>query len=145
MGGALHMTNLVIDVVILLVLVAISVSVARAWRVRPVRLNPLPPEARSRYVAAWERIEKRFMDAPEEAVQEADSLITVILGEQGHPVAGDRVAGRRGGAPLEVAGEQERDRAEALPRALLDYRSVFVHMVGTEKVEPVAEGRRETA
>ena len=139
------MTNLVIDVVILLVLVAISVSVARAWRVRPVRLNPLPPEARSRYVAAWERIEKRFMDAPEEAVQEADSLITVILGEQGHPVAGDRVPGRLRVARREFAKGQKRHRTEDLRRALLDYRAVFVHMVGTEKVEPVAEGRRETA
>lgn len=139
------MTNLVIDVVILLVLVAISVSVARAWRVRPVRLNALPAETRSRYVAAWERIEKRFMDAPEEAVQEADSLITVMLGEQGHPVAGDRVPGRLRVARREFAQGQKRHRTEDLRRALLDYRAVFERMVGTEKVEPVAEGRRETA
>lgn len=139
------MTNVVIDVVILLVLVAIAVSVARAWRVRPVRPNPLPAETRSRYAAAWERIEKRFVDAPEEAVREADSLLTVMLGEQGHPVAGDRLPGRLRAARREFARGRRRHRTEDLRRALLDYRTVFVQMIGPERAEPVAEGRRETA
>src|SRR4030081_3007619 len=66
----MDLTGLVVDVVILLVIVAIVFSVARAWRTRPARarLTALPSEARARYVLAWERIEKRFMDAPEEAV-----------------------------------------------------------------------------
>ncbi|TMF42851.1 MAG: hypothetical protein E6I23_12390 [Chloroflexi bacterium] len=139
------MTNVVIDVVILLVLVAIAVSAARAWRVRPVRPNPLPAETRSRYVAAWERIEKRFMDAPEDAVQEADSLVTVMLGEQGHAVAGDRLPPRLREARREFARGQKRHRTEDLRRALLDYRAAFVHMIGPERAEPFAEGRRETA
>ena len=139
------MTNVVIDVVILLVLVAIAVSVARAWRVRPVRPSPLPAEARSRYVAAWERIEKRFMDAPEDAVQEADSLLTVMLGEQGHAVAGDRLPPRLREARREFARGKRRHRTEDLRRALLEYREAFARMSGPERAEPVAEGRRETA
>ena len=139
------MTNLVIDVLILFVLVAIAVSVARAWRVRPVHLSPLPAETRSRYVAAWDRIEKRFMDAPEDAVQEADSLLTVMLGEQGHAVAGDRLPPGLREARREFARRKRRHRTEDLRRALLGYREAFVQMIGPERAEPVAEGRRETA
>jgi hypothetical protein len=139
------MTSVVIDVVILLVLVAAAGSVARAWRIRPVRPNPLAAETRSRYVAAWERIEKRFMDAPEDAVKEADSLMTVMLGEQGHAVGGDRLPPKLREARRQFARGQKRHRTEDLRRALLDYREAFARMVGPERTEPVAEGRRETA
>ncbi|HXL18042.1 MAG TPA: hypothetical protein VN961_11040, partial [Streptosporangiaceae bacterium] len=85
--------SLIVDVVIVLVIVAVALSIARAWRARTgrVRQTPLDPDARSRYVAAWERIEKRFMDAPEEAAQEADAVLTALLGERGHPLGADRL------------------------------------------------------
>ena len=143
----MDLTGLVVDVVILLVIVAIVFSVARAWRTRPAsaRLTALPSEARARYVLAWERIEKRFMDAPEEAVQEADSLMTAMLGERGHPLGHDRLPRRLRDARRKLAEGQRRQRTEDLRRALLDYRAVFGQMIGSEPPEQVAEGRRETA
>jgi hypothetical protein len=143
----MDLTGLVVDVVILLVIVAIVFSVARAWRTRPARarLTALPSEARARYVLAWERIEKRFMDAPEEAVQEADSLMTAMLGERGHALAEDRLPHRLRRARAKLADGMRRHRTEDLRQALLDYRVVFGEMVGPETREQVAEGRRETA
>ena len=90
----MNLTSLTVDIVILFVIIAIGVSVVRAWRWRPARgrLTTLPSEARNHYVTGWDRIEKRFMDAPDEAVREADSLLTVLLGERGHPLRNDRPA-----------------------------------------------------
>ena len=143
----MDLTTLVIDVVIFLVVVAILFSIARAWRARPARsrLVPLRPEARSRYADSWNRIEKRFMDAPEEAVTEADSLITAMLGERGHPLGGDRLPRQLHSARRKLAEGQKRHRTEDLRLALLDYRAVFSQVIGPEVREPVAEGRRETA
>jgi hypothetical protein len=143
----MDLTGLTVDVLVLLVIVAVGYSVARAWRTRPARaqLTALPSESRARYVLAWERIEKRFMDAPKEAVQEADSLVIAMLGERGHPLAEDRLPHRLRRARAKLADGMRRHRTEDLRQALLDYRVVFGEMVGPETREQVAEGRRETA
>jgi len=139
--------SLIVDVVIVLVIVAVAFSVARAWRTRPARahLTPLDPDARSRYMAAWERIEQRFLDAPEEAAQEADGLMLAMLGERGHPLGADRIPYQLRKARRNLADGQRRHRTDDLRRALLDYRAVFGRMLGPEKSEQAGEGRRETA
>lgn len=143
----MDLMSLVIDIVIFLVIAAVVVSVIRAFRARPSRvaLSPLPTETRTRYVTAWERIEKRFVDAPEEAVQEADSLMVALLGERGHPLGDDRLPRRLRAARREVALGQRHHRTEYLRRALLHYRAVFGQVIGPEPREQVPEGRRETA
>jgi hypothetical protein len=143
----MNLTTLVIDLVILLVIAAIAISVVRAWRTRPPRahLTALPTEARGRYLAAWDRIEKHFLEAPQEAVQEADSLVLAMLGERGHPLGHDRLPRRLREARRKLAEGQRRHRTEDLRRALLDYRSVFGEMIGIEQPKRVTEGRPETA
>jgi hypothetical protein len=144
----MDLTSLVVDGVILLVILAVLISVGRAWRNRPARpqLIALPPEARNRYVVAWERIEKRFMDAPEEATSEADALLLAMLGERGHPLATNRIPYKLRSARRKFAEGRRRHRTEDLRQALLDYRAVFNKMIGPEiQREEVAEGRRETA
>jgi len=139
--------SLIVDVVIVLLIVAVAISIVRAWRTRPARahLTSLDSEARSRYLTAWERIEKRFMDAPEEAAQEADSLLTALLGERGHPLGADRIPYQLRKARRNLADGQRRHRTEDLRRALLDYRAMLGRMLGPEKSEQAGEGRRETA
>jgi hypothetical protein len=46
-------------------------------------LRPLDPSSRQRYVAAWEEIQVRFIDAPDRAVGEADVLVTELMAERG--------------------------------------------------------------
>jgi hypothetical protein len=141
----MNLTTFVIDLVILLVIAAIAISVVRAWNARPAqeRLATLSLEARSRYVAAWDRIEKQFLEAPQEAVQEADSLVLAMLGERNHPLGRDRLPRRLRDARRKLAEGQRRHRTEDLRRALLDYRAVFGQMIGPE--QQVIQGRRETA
>lgn len=143
----MDLTAIVVDIVMFLVIVAIGASLARAWRTRPARarLVALPPEARRRYVSSWSRIEKQFMDSPETAVQDADSLITALLGERGHPLGVDRLPRRLRSARRRLARGQKRHRTEDLRLARLEFRAVFEQMIGPEAPEPVPEGRRETA
>jgi hypothetical protein len=144
---SMNLTTLVIDLVMLLVIAAIAISVVRAWRARPAtaRLSSLSLEARRRYLALWDQVEKRFLEAPQDAVQEADSLVLAMLGERGHPLGHDRLPRRLRDARRKLAEGQRRHRTEDLRRALLDYRAVFGEMIGPKQVEQVGEGRRETA
>lgn len=143
----MDLTTLAIDLVILFVVVAILVSIVRALQTRRARsrLVALRPDARTRYVDSWDRIEKRFMDAPEEAVTEADSLVLAMLGERGHPLGIDRLPRRLRSARRKLAEGQKKHRTEDLRLALLDYRAVFTQMIGAEVREPEVEGRPETA
>ncbi len=143
----MDLTTLAIDLVILLAVVAVLFSVVRAWRSRPprTRLVPLRPEARTRYLDSWDRIERQFMDAPEEAVTGADALIIAMLGERGHPLGAHRLPNRLRSARRKLAEGHKRHRTEDLRLALLDYRAVFTQMIGPQVREPMAEARRETA
>lgn len=143
----MDLTSFVVDVVVFLVIASVVISVVRALRAWPARvhLTPLSAERRTRYMTAWERIEKRFMDAPEEAVQEADSLSIALLGERGHPLGKDSLPRQLRAARRKMAEGERRHRTEDLRQALLDYRTVVSKMIGPEAQEPFTEGRRETA
>ena len=140
-------TSLIVDIVILFVVIAIVVAIVRALGAQQsrARLTTLAPEARSRYVAAWERIEKRFLDAPVEAVQEADSLLLAMLGERGHPLGVDRLPRRMRVARRKMAEGERRHRTDDLRKALLDYRALFGEMIGPGDRGTSTDVRRETA
>jgi hypothetical protein len=141
----MDLTTVVIWAVVALVIVAILTSAVRAWRFRPPQLKPLPDESRSRYVAAWDRIEARFVDAPEEAVREADSVVMSVLSERGHPLGTDRLPSRYVRARRMAMAKEGRSGTEDLRRAMLDYRAIFDQMVGSEHREQARNGRREIA
>ena len=129
------------------VFMAIMILVALAGRTRRYSrpaLQPLAPEAMDRYAASWDRIESHFMDAPEEAVREADALVLALLGEVKHPLADEKLpAGvlraRRAAAGKEVRG------TEGLRRAMLYYRAVIEDMVGSAVKREEVRGWREIA
>src|SRR6266550_3674423 len=77
-------TLVTILVVVLVVLVLLFlVRAAGVGRRRP-KLRPLPAESRERYIGEWDEIETKFVDAPEQAVREAESLVLSMLREGGH-------------------------------------------------------------
>jgi hypothetical protein len=137
--------TLLIEAVIVLVMIAVAVSAVRAWRIRPPQLKPLPGEALNRYVVAWERIEARFVDAPEEAVRAADALIVSMLGERGHTLELDRLPSRFLHARRLGMTKEGRHRTENLRRALLDYRAIFERTIGTQDRDQVRAARQELA
>jgi hypothetical protein len=112
-------------------------------------LRPLDPSSRQRYAAAWEEIQVRFIDAPDQAVGEADALVTELIAERGYPTGGfdQRVADLsvehagplhhyREAHDIHQANERGEATTEHLRQALVHYRTLFADLLGTEPVRP---------
>ena len=134
-------TALVIIGLALLVIVLI-VLFGRAVRSgRRAGMVPLADESRDRYLADWDRIEMRFVDAPEEAVHEADALVISLLRERRHPLETRRLPKELRDARADASLEHG-DRTEGMRRAMLHYRAVMEKMVGAPARR---QGRRQLA
>jgi hypothetical protein len=136
-------TNLVIPTVLaIFVILAIVAMATRAGRTRRPLLTPLTSEARDRYAARWDQIESHFVEAPEEAVAQADALALAILGECDHPLAEKSLPDRMRKARREAS----KGGTEGMRVAMLGYRAVIEEMAQLpEAHEPARDGRRETA
>jgi hypothetical protein len=126
-------------------------------------IRPLSETERTRYLEDWQRAEGRFVDDPELAAREADSIVRSVLGDKGYPdddfdsraaaVSVDYpnvVARYRHGHEMvhgngakgqkrEKRGENE-ERTENLRKAMVDFRAVFEQLV-----EPEAQREPELA
>ena len=128
-SGTLITIGVTMLAVVALLLILRAAGIGRS---RP-KLRPLSPSARMRYMNQWDQIETRFIDAPEEAVRQAETVVMSVLHERGHPL-GDR------DLPSEVKRAHKhaygaRDRTEGMRRAMLHYRAVMEKMVGHEPTE----------
>jgi hypothetical protein len=134
-------TTLVIIGLAVLVIVLILLF-ARGGRRRPrvKDLQPLSNESRDRYMTEWDRVETRFVDAPEEAVREADGIVMAVLAERRHPM-GERMLPEEVLAARREASRRG-DRTEGMRRAMLQYRAVMEKMVPAPREE---RPRREMA
>lgn len=115
---------------------------ARGARHRRFDMVPLTNDSRDRYLTEWDRIEMRFVDAPEEAVREADALVMSLLRERRHPLEERRLPREMQDAHHDATVKG--DRTEGMRRALLHYRAVMEKMVGAP-VRAERDGRREMA
>jgi len=119
----------------------------RQKRHAQLELKPLSAESRSRYSAAWEEVQIRFVDNPTEAVSTADELVTRLIAERGYPT-GDYDA-RLADLSVEHAATLEHYRAahdisrrsrdgqavtEDLRQALVHYRALFADLLGEDPV-----------
>ena len=134
-------TILIVALVVVVLLLLIRAAMA-GRRTRP-NLRPLPAESRDRYISEWDQIEEKFVDSPEQAVREAESLVLSVLRERGHPLTERDL-------PTEVQrahklGYSSKDRTEGMRQALRHYRSVMERMVGPEDQARREEKRREMA
>jgi hypothetical protein len=134
----------IVGVVAFMLIMILLALTGRTKRYSRPALRPLAPEAVDRYAISWERIESHFMDAPEEAVREADALVVALLGELEHPLGDDRLPkgvlkARRAAAGREVRG------TEGLRRAMLYYRAVIEDLVGSAMKREQVRARREIA
>jgi hypothetical protein len=121
---------------------AIVIAFYRAWQ---TRLTPLTQKARDRYVLAWDRIETRFLHAPQEAVREADGLVMTVLRDRHQSTDYDHLPRRAKEARRKVSKDEGRGRTELLRQAMLDYRNVLDDMVGHRHRESIRQGRRQLA
>src|SRR5690349_12190131 len=132
----------ILVVALVVVVVLFLVRAAGIGRSRP-KLRPLTPESRDRYIHDWDEIETKFIEAPEQAVREAEALVMAVMRERGHPLTERDL-------PQEVQrahrlGYSSRDRTEGMRQALLHYRAAMERMVGPEAEARAEQRRREMA
>ena|ERR1700674_1577377 len=135
-------TALVVIGLAMLVIVLVLMFASGGRRVSHADLVPLSDESRDRYMVEWDRIETRFVDAPEEAVREADSVVMSVLRERRHPLETRRLPHDIDKARRD-ASRGRGDRTEGKRRAMLRYRAVMEKMVGMPARD--RKGRRELA
>lgn len=131
-----------IYVLLALWVVAVVVGAIRFWR---SRLTPITKKARDRYAFAWDRIEARFLYAPQEAVREADGLVMSALRDRHQSTEYEMLPRRARDARRKLAQDEGRGGTERLRQAMLDYRAVLDDMVGQRHRESVRGGRQEPA
>ncbi len=116
-------------------------------------LHPLSEDARSRYVSSWEEVQAKFVDAPNEAVGEADDLVSRLINERGYPIENfdERLAqlsvehGRtlehyRDAHDINMRNERGEASTEQLRMAMVHYRALFADLLGKQP-----DGLRATA
>jgi hypothetical protein len=137
-------TALVI-IALALVVIVLIVLFGRVGRSAGAKMVALPDESRDRYLMEWDRIEMRFVDAPGDAVREADALVMAVLRERRHPLETRRLPKDLQNA-RDDASMEKGDRTEGMRRAMLQYRAVMEKMVGAPvHADRDREGRRELA
>lgn len=117
--------------------------VHRRNRVEHMDLRPLDPAARDAYHAEWTRVQERFVEAPEDALSDADQLVRRVMSDRGYETQGyqQRVADLSVGharvlehyrtAHRISARAAEQDAStEELRQATVHYRTLFDELLG---------------
>lgn len=115
---------------------------AREERHRELELRELDPRQREQYQEQWVRVQERFVDEPQAAVEQADGLVTVVMGERGYPTQGYEEAlahlsvehGRtlghyRDAHDISVRAAGGRTSTEELRQAMVHYRALFEELL----------------
>lgn len=112
----------------------------RRDRVRALQVRPLTQADHDRFASEWTRVQAAFVDAPSEAVTDADELIQQVMATRGYHVEEfdrraadvsvehpDVVENYRSAHSIAVkeAREDADGNTEALRKAMVYYRSLF--------------------
>jgi hypothetical protein len=132
-----------------------SVLLDREKRVEKFNIRDLTVEERERFVTAWRTVQSRFVDAPQDAVREADLLVDRLMRMRGYPMSAfdQRAADISVDHPLvvdnyraahQIALRHRRGQAttEDLRNALIYYRSLFDELLQVTHAHPVTPAHR---
>jgi hypothetical protein len=117
---------------------------AREKRHAKLELRDLPPDVRARYAEQWAVVQERFVDSPDDALGEADKLVTIVMIERGYPT--EDYEQRLADLSVEHARTLDHYRAasavndrrpgvstEDLRQAMVHYRALFEDLLGTTR------------
>ena len=119
----------------------------RRERVEALDVRPLSRSDHDRFVTEWTKVQAAFVDAPAEAVTDADELIQQVMAARGYPVQDfDRRAAdvsvehpevvenyrSAHSIALKEAREDTDANTEALRKAMVYYRSLFDELLVVE-------------
>ena len=123
----------------------------RAERVEKLHIQPISPERSARYTEEWRRVQAQFVDAPDEAIAQADRLVIEVMQTRGYPMGNfeQRAADisvehpqvvEHYRAAHAIADRSSRHEAttEDVRQAMVHYRALFEELIETR--EPA--GRR---
>ncbi|MER5753859.1 hypothetical protein [Streptomyces sp. NPDC002088] len=101
-------------------------------------IKPLPPVSRDRYTREWSSVQQEFVDRPEDAVHDADQLVTSLMHDRGYPTEGFEQQmkdlsvehGRtlehyRAAHEVETFSTHSQATTEQLRGAMVHYRALF--------------------
>lgn len=121
---------------------------ARRKRVEKLHIRALSPEERSRFAAAWQQTQARFVDDPAGSIEEADRLVRVVMEARGYPVSDFEqsaadvsvdhpqvVTNYRAAHAIAVAHERGEGTTEDLRQAMVHYRALFDELLEGGRVE----------
>jgi hypothetical protein len=137
-------TLIVIVIGVIALLIVIGLIMAMRGR-RGMSMRQLPQESRERYARSWWAIESRFIEDPRAAVQEADRVVVMLLGERGATLDdGKKMPDDLRQAREAASSDQGRQGTEGMRRAMVHYKRLVDDAVGTSRLKR-EESRREVA
>ncbi len=120
---------------------------ARQERVEQLHIRELSAEQSGRYARQWRDVQAQFVDDPEQAIAEADRLVTEVMQARGYPMVEfeQRAADvsvdhphvvEHYRAAHDIAGRSARAQAdtEDLRQAMVHYRALFDDLIATTEV-----------
>lgn len=131
--------------------------VERQKHVNDLDIRPLSDVERKRYLVDWTAVQSKFVDEPGDAIVQADHLIMEVMQLRAYPVSDFEqraadvsvsypalVSNYRAAREIALKNEQQQATTEELRKAMIDYRSLFEELVGTEPalVTPLVEEKR---
>ena len=130
-----------------------NVLIERERRVEKFKIHSLAPADRDRYLQEWAGVQRRFVDDPQHAVLEAETLVTQVMTARGYPMGNFDESAEAISVhyPLvvenyrvahEIANRHSMGQSstEDLRRAMVHYRTLF-----EELLEQPHTGQREVA
>jgi len=121
---------------------------ARQKRVDTFDIRPLEAAERDHFIDAWRATQARFVDAPAEAINDADRLVSEVMQARGYPVgdfdqrAADVsvdhpivVENYRAARAIAVANQRGDASTEDLRQAIVHYRALFEDLLETRERE----------
>jgi hypothetical protein len=124
----------------------------RVKRHDTLEIRELDPADRDRYAAEWLEVQQRFIDAPEQAVADADTLVQTVMRERGYPVDEfderiDMVSvdhpeladNYRVAHDIQLRSEQHEASTDDLREAIKRYRSLFTELLAETSDDDLPE------
>lgn len=123
-----------------------AVLAEREKRVEKFTIRGLSQADRDRYATDWANVQRRFVDDPAFAVNEADALVTQVMAARGYPMADFEqraadisvnyprvVENYRSARTIAVRHGHGQASTEDLRQAMVHYRSLFEELLAANK------------
>ena len=114
----------------------------RAQRRKELEIRPLDPVARDGYAQQWRHTQERFVDSPNDAVEEADGLVQQVMRDRGYPTGdfdqrardvsvdhADVVSEYHAAHDISVLNGRRQASTEQLREAMVHYRTLFADLL----------------